>query len=92
MTFNEMEIFFLANPLYFSIIIAALIERLKETSKCNIVSVWAVFLLGTFFHELAHFLVSLFTFGQPVSFNILPKRSKDNNTIILGSVKSQNTR
>jgi len=49
---------------------------------------------ATFFHELTHFIVSLFTNGRPISFTILPKRiENDRGTFYeLGSVGSANIR
>lgn len=43
---------------------------------------------GTFMHELMHLLASYFTFGKPVKFTVIPKRSE--GTIVLGSVSSTN--
>ena len=37
------------NLLYFTIIFAAIIGKIKESSKQNILSVWLIYLIGTFF-------------------------------------------
>lgn len=39
-----------------------------------------MYLIGTFFHELAHFIVSFFTFGSPSWFSIFPSKTKDATT------------
>lgn len=44
---------------------------------------------ATFLHELMHYLVSLLTFGKPVSFTFIPKRTEEGLT--LGSVGSTNS-
>lgn len=66
-----------------------------QSAKDGIFKTWIVFFVGTFFHELFHFLVSLVTFGFPYSFSIFPKKIKDSNgskLYMLGSVKSFNLR
>ena len=84
------------NLLYFTIIFAAIIGKIKESSKQNILSVWLIYLIGTFFHELMHLVVSLFTFGKPSWFSILPSKTINNNGQItgytLGYVRSKNIR
>jgi len=66
------------------------VERLKQLSKKNIISAWIVYFLSTFFHELSHYIVSLFTNGKPTKVSLLPSRSEDKKSIILGYVESSN--
>jgi hypothetical protein len=84
------------NLLYFTILISAIFGKLKESSKRSIFSAWIVALLGVFFHEVAHLLVSLLTFGKPSKFSIFPSKSvnKQNGKIsyTLGYVISCNIR
>lgn len=84
------------NMLFFAIVIASIIGKIKESSKQNQFTVWIVYLMGTFFHELAHFIVSFITFGKPYWFSIVPHSKIDKETgtkmITLGHVKSSNIR
>jgi hypothetical protein len=95
---NEHNLFILIenNLLYFTIIFAAIIGKIKESSKQNILSVWLIYLIGTFAHELMHLVVSIITFGKPTWFSILPSKTINNNGQVLGYtlgyVKSKNIR
>lgn len=84
------------NILFFAIVIAAITGKIKESSKQNRLTVWVVYFMGTFFHELAHFLVSLVTFGKPYWFSVIPhseiNKESDEKMITLGHVKSSNVR
>jgi len=84
------------NLLYFTIIISAIIGKLKESSKSNIFTAWIMYLIGTLFHELAHLLVSIITYGKPTWFSIFPSKQKNemNETVgyTLGYVSSNNLR
>ena len=61
--------------LFFTIILSAIIGKLKESSKNNIFTVWIMYLIGTFFHELAHLILTILTFGKPSWFSIFPSIS-----------------
>jgi len=61
-----------------------------QQSKQSIYSIWIVFLVGTFFHELAHFIVSLLTFGFPYKFSIIPHKDEESGGYVVGHVKSFN--
>lgn len=82
--------------LYFTIILSAIIGKLKESSKNNIFTAWIMYLVGTLFHELAHFILSILTFGSPTWFSIFPSKQKNENgqTVgyMLGYIESQNIR
>lgn len=43
---------------------------------------------GTFFHEMAHFLVGILLMGKPINFSLIPKF--ENKQISLGSVSFSN--
>lgn len=60
------------NLLYFTIIISAIIGKLKESAKTNIFTIRIMYFIGTLFHELAHLIVSIITYGKPTWFSILP--------------------
>ncbi len=51
----------------------------------------AVNLVGTFFHELAHYLVGLLLYAKPSGFSIWPK-SQPGGGLVLGSVTFTNLR
>lgn len=82
------------NLLYFTIIISAIIGKLKESSKSNIFTAWIMYLIGTLFHELAHLVVSIITYGKPTWFSIFPSKQRNemNETVgyTLGYVSSKN--
>jgi hypothetical protein len=87
--------FFNANILYFAIMFAAIIGKIKESAKKNIYTVWIIYLVGTFFHELSHYLSSLFLNGRPNWFSIFPSKSMQADgtvNITLGYVNNQNLR
>ncbi len=95
---NEHNLFILIenNLLYFTIIFAAIIGKIKESSKQNILTVWLIYFIGTFAHELMHLVVSLFTYGKPSWFSVVPSKTINNNGQVigytLGYVKSKNIR
>lgn len=93
---NSIEDFIYNNILYFAIAMAAIIGKIKESSKSNVFAAWIVYFAGTLFHELTHLIVSFFTLGKPVWFSVFPSTSQDSVTgkksIILGYVKSSNMR
>lgn len=82
--------------LYYSIAIAAIFGKIKEGSKRNILSVWIMYFIGTFFHELMHLVVSFITNGKPKWFSILPTSNFNENgkleSYTLGYVRSENIR
>lgn len=81
---------------FFIIVVASIIGKIKESSKRSFFSVWIVYLFGTFFHEVSHFLISLFLNGKPSWFSIFPSRTKDSFGKVvgytLGYVESRNIR
>lgn len=82
--------------LFYTIIISAVIGKIKESSKRSIITAWLVYFVGTFFHEVAHFITSLLTNGKPRWFSILPSKTVDEKTgrtsYVLGYVSSNNLR
>ncbi|WP_294961503.1 hypothetical protein [Sulfurimonas sp.] len=87
---------FKENILFYSIALAALIGKMKESSKKNMLSAWIMYFMGTFFHELSHFIISFFTIGKPFRFSVIPSSTVDKLTgqkmITLGHVKSRNVK
>ena len=49
------------NQILFTVFITILILKMKEISKVNIYLSGIVYFLGTFFHELAHYIIALIT-------------------------------
>ncbi|WP_415397814.1 hypothetical protein [Sulfurimonas sp. CS5] len=84
------------NLLYFTIIVSAIIGKIKESSKNNIFTVWVIYFIGTLFHELTHLIVSIATYGKPSWFSILPSKQKNEigETVgyTLGYVRNNNLR
>ncbi len=82
---------FTSNNLLFVVIItAAIFSKIQEISKRSMLTAWIVFFIGTLFHELAHFIVSLLTAGKPVWISIIPHKSEDGTKYVLGHVKNKN--
>lgn len=79
----------LINNLYIFIFVVVLVERVRRSAFGNLYTAWLFYLLGTFLHELSHFIVSLITNGKPISFSIVP--TKQGNSYIFGRVLSSNT-
>lgn len=79
--------------MFFAIVLSAIIGRVMQDSKSNIYKMWTLFFVGTFLHELSHFLTSLVTLGFPYKLSVIPKKDKDNPEMItMGHVKSFNVR
>jgi hypothetical protein len=87
---------FREDVLFYSIALAALIGKMKESSKNNLFTAWIMYFMGTLFHELSHFVVSFLTFGKPFWFSVIPSTKIDKTTgaktTTLGYVKSGNIR
>lgn len=89
--FNELAFEFIKNhQVYFFILAAAIIGKFKESSKQNIFTVWIIYLFGTFFHELSHYVVALITNGKPKMASLFPK--KVNDSYVLGHVQTHNVK
>ena len=71
-------------------IVVIIIERLKRKSYSNLYSAWLVCLIGTFFHELMHYIVSKITNGKPKGFSIWPTKKPEG--YVLGYVSNDNLR
>ncbi|MDD3834738.1 MAG: hypothetical protein PHS42_04610 [Sulfurimonas sp.] len=95
-TQESLYVGFSNDVLFYSIALAAIMGKLKESSKSNVLSAWVMYFMGTLFHELAHFTVSLITYGKPFWFSVIPSTGIDKATgrkiITLGHVKSANIR
>lgn len=62
------------NQILFTVFITILILKMKEISKVNIYLSGIVYFLGTFFHELAHYIIALITtFRLPGRISLFPK-------------------
>lgn len=78
----------ITNNLYFFILFVLIIERLKWISRRNIFTAWLFSIIGTFLHELAHYIVALILNGKPKGISIIPR--KEGNGYILGTVNCRN--
>jgi len=97
--FNELYylIFFFIkeHQLYFFIVLAAIIGKIKESSKQNTFSVWVTYFFGTLFHELSHYIAALLTNGKPKMASLFPRKITDgegNYRYILGYVSIANSK
>lgn len=92
--YNEVFDFIKNNQILFTVFITILILKMKEISKVNIYLSGIVYFLGTFFHELAHYIMALITtFKLPGQISIFPKSEVVNGrkTITLGYVEVRNS-
>jgi hypothetical protein len=81
--------FIIENKIFFTIFMTIIIVRFKYLSQTNSYLAASVYFIGTFFHELAHYLIALFTtFRWPEKISLFPKIEKHNGTktIVLGYV------
>lgn len=77
--------------MFAAILTAAIIGRVMQDAKSSIYKMWVVFIVGTFFHELAHFTVGLLIMAMPYKFSILPQRADVNGVAYtMGHVKFLN--
>ena len=82
------------NQILFTFFITILILKMKEISKVNIYLSGIVYFLGTFFHELAHYIIALITtFRLPGRISLFPKYEIVNGrrVIALGYVEVKNS-
>ena len=75
--------------IYFYIVITVIVMKIKENSKNNLYCNSLTYLVGTFFHELSHYIVAIITtFNIPKNFILFPKEIEENGKkwFVLGSV------
>ncbi len=92
--YNEVFDFIKKNQILFTVFITILILKMKEISKVNIYLSGIVYFLGTFFHELAHYIIALITtFRLPGRISLFPKYEIVNGrrVIALGYVEVKNS-
>ena len=93
-SYNEVFDFIKNNQILFTVFITILILKMKEISKVNIYLSGIVYFLGTFFHELAHYIIALITtFRLPGRISLFPKYEIVNGrrVIALGYVEVKNS-
>ena len=92
--YNEVFDFIKNNQILFTVFITILILKMKEISKVNIYLSGIVYFLGTFFHEMAHYIMALITtFRLPGRISLFPKYEIVNGrrVIALGYVEVKNS-
>ena len=93
-SYNEVFDFIKNNQILFTVFITILILKMKEISKVNIYLSGIVYFLGTFFHELAHYIIAIITtFRLPGRISLFPKYEIVNGrrVIALGYVEVKNS-
>ncbi len=81
--------------MFFTVFLTILILKIKDISRVNSLTAGIIYLIGTFFHELAHYIVALLTtLSFPKGFTLFPKIIKENGIkrVILGQVLVDNKR
>ena len=94
MEYESIFYFIKNNQILFTVFITIIIVKLKDISKTNIYLSGIVYFLGTFFHELAHYIIALVTtFRLPGRISLLPKYevTNDRKFIVLGNVEVKNS-
>ena len=92
--YNEVFDFIKNNQILFTVFITILILKMKEISKANTYLSGIVYFLGTFFHEMAHYIMALITtFRLPGRISLFPKYEIVNGrrVIALGYVEVKNS-
>ena len=92
--YNEVFDFIKNNQILFTVFITILILKMKEISKVNIYLSGIVYFSGTFFHEMAHYIMALITtFRLPGRISLFPKYEIVNGrrVIALGYVEVRNS-
>lgn len=82
--------FAIENKIFFTTLMTISIMRFKHLSKTNNYFAALVYFIGTFFHELSHYIVALITTMKiPKRVSLLPKVENINGkkTIVLGYVE-----
>ena len=93
-SYNEVFDFIKNNQILFTVFITILILKMKEISKANIYLSGIVYFSGTFFHEMAHYIMALITtFRLPGRVSLFPKYEVVNGRkiITLGYVEVRNS-
>lgn len=75
----------------YPIALALIIVRFKRVSSGNRFFAGLINILGTFFHEMAHYLVGFILFAKPTGFSLWPKTQAVGG-YVLGSVSFRNIR
>ena len=92
--YNEVFDFIKNNQILFTVFITILILKMKEISKVNIYLSGIVYFSGTFFHEMAHYIMALITtLRLPGRVSLFPKYEVVNGRkiIALGYVEVRNS-
>lgn len=82
------------NQILFTVLITILLLKMKEISRSNIYLSGIIYFLGTFFHEIAHYIMALITtFRLPERISLFPKYEFANGKrfIVLGYVEIKNS-
>ncbi|MBF0448503.1 MAG: hypothetical protein HQL67_09905 [Magnetococcales bacterium] len=75
----------------FLIVVVLLMARIRRITTANRFLIGLINLIGTFFHELAHYLVGWLLLARPSGFSVWPK-AKLGGGLVLGSVSFANLR
>jgi len=77
-----------AKSIIFLMAVTIFIQTLRANAN-NFWSIWFFYVIGTFWHELAHFIVAWITRGNPCWISIIPKK-EDDGSWTLGYVAFSN--
>lgn len=89
---NDFKEILFGNSMFFAIAVSAIFGKILQESKTSIFKMWIMFFVGTFAHELAHFIVGVITFGFPYKFSVIPHKNKEGSGYVMGHVKCFNMR
>jgi len=78
----------LVSSRFFLVLFVVFISSLKHYSYDSMFMAWIINILGTVFHETAHFVVGFILNARPVGFTLFPKKAGD--IYVMGSVSFNN--
>ena len=85
---------FFSTSLVGFVVLILIVNNLMNRSKSTLIGAWLTNIMGVFFHEAAHAIVSLVLFAKPKRFSIIPKKmeTKNGKAYVLGHVIFSNTK
>jgi len=80
--------FFISNSLVGFVALVLIIASVIKRSNTNLLTSWIANIVGTIFHELAHFIVGKILLAKPTNFSLIPHKVEESGQkyYVLGHV------
>jgi hypothetical protein len=80
--------FFISNSLVGFVTLVLIVSSTIKRSSSNLLTSWIANIIGTIFHELAHFIVGKILLAKPTNFSLIPHKIEENGQkyYVLGHV------